>query len=254
MITTPPSERDLHAYIDHALNDTERQQIDLYLQAHPEAAARVHAWQRDAQALRTALQASLQQPVNPALDPAAIRQRIQRRTRQQWARVALLVLAVGLGGLGGWQARQMTLGAETLASSALPMTDALVAHRMFAQEGFLPADYSGQQKNDVQDWVDRYFRQAERLPDLSAAGFQPVSCRLLATDQGAAAMVMYEDEQGQRISFYIRPPGPHNTLLAKGSRRQGDLQARYWSGPGYNYAMVGTTDAPTTRLLNTLRF
>jgi anti-sigma factor RsiW len=66
--------------------------------------------------------------------------------------------------------------------------------------------------------------------------------------------VLYENPQGQQISFYIRPPGPQNSLLPRGSRRDGDLQADYWSGPGYNYAMVGPAEGPTAQLLNTLSF
>lgn len=249
MITSTPSERDLHAYIDHALNEAERHQVELYLQANPQVAAQVQAWQRDIQDLRTALHAPLLQTANPALDPTAIRQRQRQHAHRQWASAALLLIALGIGGLGGWQARQMTLVANSL-----PMTDALVAHRMFAEQGFLPADYKVQRSSDMQEWIDRYFRQAERLPDLSGAGFKPVSCRLLSTDQGAAAMVLYEDNQGKQISFYIRPPGPKNSLLARGSRRDGDLQADYWSGPGYNYAMVGPADEPTAKLLDTVGF
>lgn len=244
MIIIPPTERDLHAYVDHALSESERHQVERYLQSHPEVAVQVQAWQRDAQALRTALHESLLQVPNPTLDPGTLRQRLRQQTRRKWASAAVLLVAVGIGGFGGWQARQMTL-----AASSLPMTDALMAHRMFAEEGVLPADYKVQQGNDMQAWIDRYFRHAERLPDLTAAGFKPVSCRLLSTDQGAAAMVLYENAQGRQISFYIRPPGPHNSLLPKGSRREGDLQANYWSGPGYNYAMVGAADGPTSRLL-----
>lgn len=243
MITTPPSEHDLHAYIDNALSAAERHDVERYLQANPEIAAQVQAWQRDAQALRTALQASLQQPANPALDPAAIRQRQRRQTRRHWASAAAVLIALGLGGAGGWQARQMTQ-----ASSTLPMSDALAAHRMFAEQGFLPADYKVQTGSEMQGWVDRYFSRAERLPDLTGAGFKPVSSRLLTTDQGGAAMVLYQDRQGRQISFYIRPPGPHNSLLPRGSRQDGELQAQYWSGPGYNYAMVGPTG-----LLETVR-
>lgn len=244
MITTPPSERDLHAYIDHALSDAERQQIERYLQTQPEIAAQVQGWQRDAQSLRAALHDTLLQPDNPALDPAAIRQRRRQHTRRHWATAAVLLIAVSVGGLGGWQARQMTL-----LSSSLPMTDALVAHRMFAEQGVLPADYKVDQESDMQAWIDRYFSRAERLPDLSSAGFQPVSSRLLSTDQGAAAMVLYTNTSGQQISFYIRPPGPHNSLLPRGNRRDGDLQAEYWSGPGYNYAIVGPTEGPAARVL-----
>ncbi len=235
MISIPPSERDLHAYVDHALSDAQRHQVELYLQANPPIAAQVEAWQRDAQNLRSALNQDLLQPANPALDPTALRQHQRRQSRRHWASAAVLLIAVSVGGLGGWQARQI------IQPGNLPMSDALAAHRMFAEQGFLPADYNVVQSSEMQGWVDRYFSHAERLPDLTGAGFRPVSSRLLTTDQGGAAMVLYQDRQGRQISFYIRPPGPHNSLLPRGNRQDGELQAQYWSGPGYNYAMVGPT-------------
>ncbi|WP_314385698.1 anti-sigma factor [Pseudomonas brenneri] len=248
MISLPPNERDLHAYVDHQLSEVDRRQLEIWLAAHPEVAAQVHAWQQDAQHLRAALGAA--PAANPQLDPALIRQRLKHQSRRQLATAAMLVLAVSLGGLGGWQARQ-----ATLVATALPMTDAMQAYRLFAQERIMPADYQVQGSGAMQAWLDRYFTQAHRLPDLSQAGFNPVSGRLLTTDQGAAAMVLYENPQGRRISFYIRPPGPQNTLLPPGSRNADGLQAQYWSSPGYNYAMVGQEDEPTTQLLKqTTRF
>ncbi|MBT9302345.1 anti-sigma factor family protein [Pseudomonas sp. TAE6080] len=248
MISLPPNERDLHAYVDHQLSEVDRRQLEIWLAAHPEVAAQVHAWQQDAQHLRAALGAA--PAANPQLDPALIRQRLKHQSRRQLATAAMLVLAVSLGGLGGWQARQ-----ATLVATALPMTDAMQAYRLFAQERIMPADYQVQGSGAMQAWLDRYFTQAHRLPDLSQAGFNPVSGRLLTTDQGAAAMVLYENPQGRRISFYIRPPGPQNTLLPPGSRNADGLQAQYWSSPGYNYAMVSQEDEPTTQLLKqTTRF
>lgn len=248
MISLPPNERDLHAYVDHQLSEVDRRQLEIWLAAHPEVAAQVHAWQQDAQHLRAALGAA--PAANPQLDPALIRQRLKHQSRRQLATAAMLVLAVSLGGLGGWQARQ-----ATLVATALPMTDAMQAYRLFAQEQIMPADYQVQGSGDMQAWLDRYFTQAHRLPDLSQAGFNPVSGRLLTTDQGAAAMVLYENPQGRRISFYIRPPGPQNTLLPPGSRNADGLLAQYWSSPGYNYAMVSQEDEPTTQLLKqTTRF
>lgn len=245
MISLPPSERDLHAYIDHQLSDADRRVLETWLASHPEQAAQVRAWQRDAQQLRAALSGALQQPANPALDPATIRQRRRHRSRRHLASAAMLLIAVSLGGFSGWQAREMTLGRP----SQLPMTDALQAYRLTAQQGLLPADYTVDGEGDMQRWLDRYFTRAGRLPDLKAAGFEPVSGRLLSTDEGPAAMVMYEDGNGQKVSFYVRPPGPKNTLLPRGSRSDGDLQADYWSGPGYNYAMVSPKDSPAAPLL-----
>lgn len=249
MISLPPSERDLHAYVDHQLLDSDRRVLETWLAAHPEVAAQVQTWQQDAQLLRAALGGALQQPANPALDPALVRQRIKRQSRRHLATAAVLLIAVSVGGIAGWQAREATQ------SPLLPMADAMQAYRLFAQDGIMPADYHADGSGTMQAWLDRYFNQAHRLPDLSQSGFTPVSGRLLTTEQGAAAMVLYEDPQGRRISFYIRPPGPENKFLPRGSRSADGLQAEYWSGGGYNYAMVSPTDEPTTQMLKqTMQF
>ncbi|ROM55319.1 anti-sigma factor family protein [Pseudomonas rhodesiae] len=242
MISLPPNEHDLHAYVDHQLCENDRRALDTWLATHPEVAAQVQAWQQDAHALRAALGGALQQPANPQLDPALIRQRVRHNTRRHLATAALLLVAVSLGGWGGWQAREATQ------PPLQPMADAMQAFRLFAQDGILPADYRAQDSGTMQAWLDRYFQQAQRLPDLSQSGFTPVSGRLLTTDQGAAAMVLYQDAQGRRISFYIRPPGPDNGFLPRGSRTADGLQAQYWSGGGYNYAVVSPVDNPVAPL------
>lgn len=244
MISMPPSERDLHAYVDHQLSEDDRRLVETFLTSNPQVCAQVRAWQQDAQQLRAALSGALQQPANPALDPAMIRQRLKRQSRRHLASAAALLIAVSIGGFSGWQAREMAF-----VSTQLPMTDALQAYRLIAQQGILPADYKASDDGDMQGWLDRYFTQANRLPDLSGAGFKPASGRLLSTEQGPAAMVVYENQGGQKISFYVRPPGPKNYLLPRGSRSDGGLQAEYWSGGGYNYAMVSPTDTPAAQLL-----
>lgn len=250
MISMPPTDNDLHAYVDRQLSEADQRLMETYLAHHPDVATRVRAWQRDAQHLRTALGVALGQPPNPDLDPAMIRQRLKQRSRRYLASAAALLLALGMGGVTGWQAREMTL-----LSTAAPMADAMQAYRLFAQQGILPADYQAGDERGMQGWLDRYFTQANPLPDLSGAGFKPVSGRLLSTEQGAAAMVVYQDPSGQKISFYVRPPGPKNFLLPRGSRRDGELQAEYWSGPGYNYAMVIPSDTPAAqKLKQTLNF
>ena len=250
MISMPPSERDLHAYVDHQLSDADRRLVETFLASNAQVAAQVRAWQQDAQQLRAALGGALQQPANPDLDPALIRHRLKRQSRRHLASAAVLLIAVSVGGLSGWKAREMTL-----LSAALPMADAMQAYRLFAQQGMLPADYKVSDDGDMQGWLDRYFTQANRLPDLSGAGFKPVSGRLLSTEQGPAAMVVYEDRSGHKVSFYVRPPGPKNFLLPRGSRSDGELQAEYWSGSGYNYAMVSPSDTPTAQMLKqTVKF
>jgi anti-sigma factor RsiW len=243
MISLPPSEHDLHAYVDHRLDAQDRLRLETWLASHPAESAQVRAWQQDAQHLRAALGDGLQRRANPALDPTSIRRGLRQRRYKGYASAAMLVLALGIGSMGGWQVREMTL------AHTAPMTDALQAYRMFASQDFLPADYRPGSSRDLQGWLDRRFSRAERLPDLSSAGFTPTSARLMSTEQGPAAMVLYQAADGRRMTFYIRPPGEGNHLLPRGQRRDGELQAAYWSGPGYNYAVVSVAGDPAAGLV-----
>ncbi|WP_376787173.1 MULTISPECIES: anti-sigma factor family protein, partial [Pseudomonas] len=60
-----PSEDELHAYVDERLETARRREVELYLAAHPEQAARVEGWRADARLLRTALAGLAEQPANP---------------------------------------------------------------------------------------------------------------------------------------------------------------------------------------------
>ncbi len=235
----PPSEHELHAYVDRQLNEADRDRVARYLSAHPELAEQVRAWQLDAQNLRAALSGGLHLTPNPQLDPAAIRHNQRRQRGRQWATAAALFMAVSLGGLGGWQARTVNL-----ASHMLPMADAVQAYRMFALKDGMANDWTLATSTDAQSWLDRHFARADRIPDLAGAGFMPVGGRMISTEQGAAAMLVYEDADGRKVSFYIRPPGPQHYLLDRGARRDGELQADYWSSDEYNYALVAPADDP----------
>src|SRR3546814_993478 len=64
------------------------------------------------------------------------------------------------------------------------------------------------------------------LPDLQSYGFTLLGGRMLATPDGAAAMLMYQDDDGSRISFYVRPSTRFDD--ARGSRSDDGLALRYW--------------------------
>ena len=235
-MTTTPSEHDIHAYVDGRLEGERRAAVELYLARHPERASEVQAWQRDAHRLRTAIGGTQTLPDNGALNPWTIRRRRRQRRLQRVAFAAAAMLCLGLGGFGGWQARGLR-GAGTA-----PMADAMQAYRLVAMDHAARPDVVPQRDGDMQAWLDSHFAHAARLPDLSGAGFHAVGGRLFATDQGPAAMVFFQDAAGHAISFYVRPPGPRNHLLPSGQRSDGGLVAQYWSGQGYNYAMVSRDD------------
>ncbi|AGI24511.1 transmembrane regulator PrtR [Pseudomonas sp. ATCC 13867] len=232
-----PDEHDLHAYLDDQLDPARRQWVEAWLAAHPEDARRVEGWRQDAQQLRAAFAGQGRGPVPEALDPARIRRDLRQRRRSRLATAAALLVALGIGGMSGWQMR-----GDSLARSSVPMQDAVQAYRLFAEVNQNGLDL--RDGGDLRTWLARYLKDAPPPPALDRVGLKTVGARLLATEQGAAALVIYEDGQGRRLTFFIRPPGPRHEMLPQGQRTDGDLLTRYWSQGGYNYAVVSRSDDP----------
>ena len=232
-----PDEHDLHAYIDDQLDPARRQWVEAWLAAHPEDARRVEGWRQDAQQLRAAFAGQGRGPMREQLEPARIRRELRQRRRSRLATAAALLVALGVGGMGGWQMR-----GDSLARSTVPMQDAVQAYRLFADASQNGLDL--RDGGDLRTWLARYLKDAPPPPALDRVGLKTVGARLLATEQGAAALVIYEDGQGRRLTFFIRPPGPRHEMLPQGQRTDGDLLTRYWSQGGYNYAVVSRSDDP----------
>jgi anti-sigma factor RsiW len=230
MTHMPPSEHDIHAYVDGQLDPPHRSEVERYLARHPEQAEEIQGWRQDAQQLRTLLAGDLAPAAT--VDPATLRRRVARRRFVRLATAASLLLCLGLGAMAGWAARGMGRGAIA------PMADAMQAYRLLALDHGVGMDITTANERDLRAWLAGRVGTSVRLPDLSDAGFRPMGGRLFATDQGAAAMVLYDDGSGHTISFYVRPPGPARHLLPRGSREDSGLLADYWSEGGHNYAVV----------------
>lgn len=235
-----PTEHDLHAYADGQLDAARQEGIRAYLASHPEAARQVEQLRQQAQQLRTMLDPLLASPASARLDPLRIRRQLQVGQRRRWAIAASLLLTLSLGALGGWQWRDMDMR-----RTYLPMADATQAYRMFASAGQVAnVDVREDDPLRLQQWLDHHFVQAAPLPDFSAYGFKPVGGRLMASDKGPAAMVVYRNGQDQAIVYYLRPPGELFNF-GSGRRHDGTLLTQYWRQGRYFYAVV-SADAPET--------
>lgn len=235
MTITPPSEHDIHAYVDGHLDGARRSEVERYLARHPDRASEAQAWRLDAQQLRAQLAGDL--AASSAIDPASIRERTRRRRMGRLAIAAGVVLCIALGGMGGWAARGLGGG------SVAPMADAMQAYSLLAQDHGLGMDITTGNESDLRAWLAGRLGRGANLPDLTDAGFRPIGGRMFATDQGPAAMVLYDDGSGGMVSFYVRPPGAARRLLPRGTREEGGLLANYWSDGGHNYAVVAVADA-----------
>lgn len=230
----PPDENDLHAYVDDQLDEHERVIIERYLAQHQHIARQVQGWLADTQHLRATLTGLLLPDATISLDPVTIHSRQIRRTHRRMQLAASFVLCLALGSLGGWQAH----GWQSSAASE-PMGDALSAYKLMVVEKSMVADFTPDRPTALTTWLTQHVGSGAQMPDLSHVGFTPVSGRLFATEQGAAAMVLYRDSTGHTLSFYIRPPDPRQPSLSTGQRSNSGIVALYGSSRGLNYAIVG---------------
>ncbi|KUM37893.1 hypothetical protein [Pseudomonas sp. EpS/L25] len=234
------------AFADDQLSASRREEVARYLAAHPEAAAAVVDIREQNRRLRLLFDAG-STPVPTALLPAAVRRRVTARRKRRSLYLASLLLTLGLGSGLGWQVRE-----TQLQQAQVPMADAVEAYRLFASTAAAPpVDVSGRE-DAIQRWLQHTFVRAPALPNLERFGLLPVGGRLMASDTGPAAMVLYRDDQGRQVIFYLRHPHSQREI-GQGSRQEGDVTADYWSGQGYNFALVSPSAAAFDSLREAIR-
>lgn len=224
-----PDEEQLHAWLDGQLDAETARRVERWLAENPAEAAKVEGWRQDARQLRLALH---QQPVPMETpEPSQLRQRVRQQRQWKAAAAFALVMTLGVGGWSGWQLKNVQM-----AQTRLPMEDAMQAYKLFGSATAANLDVVSAGNGELASWVQRYFINGTLPPNLEQFGYRLLGARLMATDNGPAALVMYQSPEGSRVAWYIRPIEP--VKLPHGERRASDLMAQYWSDNHYNYALV----------------
>ncbi len=226
-----PAENDLLAYVDDQLDESQRQWVEQYLAKNPVAARQVADWRADTQRLRIALTRDESLPEMRHLQPPVIRRHLRARRQLRWALACTLVLSLSGGGVAGWHLKDMAMHRQML-----PMEDAVHAYQLFSQDKLPVLDVVAGNRGEMNNWLSRYFINGLMPPNLDEYGFKMMGGRLMVTDLGPAALVVYQDAQGVRVAYYIRPAGQMSPK--SGKREAGKLLAQYWSDNNYSYAIV----------------
>jgi anti-sigma factor RsiW len=231
-------EEELHAFVDGQLAPERHDEVAAWLASEPEAAARVRAWQ----AQRNALRAAFAEPAPPAprLDLMRIVETRMRRRRLPWAAgaaAAAIVLALGLGGVAGWMLRGRPADRQAMALSVLEQ-EAFATHAVYSVDKRHPIEVGAADRDHLTQWLSNRLNRRVAPPDLSAAGWRLLGGRLLATERGgAAALFMYDNAQGQRLSVVMRPMAP-DLATPEPQRMGGAVNGSAWIAGGLGYAVV----------------
>jgi anti-sigma factor RsiW len=238
----PITEDDLHGFVDHLLNSARRSEVQAYLEAHPDVAARIAAFSRHREALRAATAPIADEPIPPQLN---VRHLLEGRRRSQawsWRSMAASMLLLVVGGAGGWLLRGTTVerpetgGIRALAQEAAYTFDVYGADRSHPVE-FGPADQA-----QLVSWIASRIGRTVSVPDLTASGYAFMGGRLVATPHGAAGLLMYSNGQGRRLAMLVRPMAvDKDTRMSEHSH--GDIRQFTWASKGTGFSLVGPEPA-----------
>ena len=111
----------------------------------------------------------------------------------------------------------------------------LATHLVYAADRRHPIEVGAAERDHLAQWLSNRLSRKVSPPLLDALGYRLIGGRLLATEQGgAAALFMYEDAQGRRLSLVLRPT-TRDLPAARADIRRGTVNgcARIANGMGY---------------------
>lgn len=231
------SEDDLHAYADGLLETSRRAEVEAWLAAHPEDAARVHAWAAQNRALHETFDEVLNEPLPLELVRAASRR--QSRSFQIWRAAAAVFVMAGTGLLGYGIGRH-DAGAP-VPYATLPQA-AAIAHVVYSPEVRHPVEVEAQHADHLVAWLSKRLGHELHAPDFRSAGFELLGGRLLPGETGPVAQFMYQDGLNRRITLYVRRDDAKQAETSFRHAREDGVEVFYWIDRGLGYALSGNVD------------
>lgn len=230
----PISESDIQAFVDGRLGAVRAAEIEAWLAERPEEAARIAALRQDRDAMRAAYGPIAAEPI-----PARLAAALEPRPAPAWRRVAAGVLlfaagaGVGLaGGYYGWPNEPERHDA---------VRAAIGAYRVFVPEVRHPVEVAANEEAHLVQWLSKRVGHPLKAPDLTASGFHLVGGRLLSENGRPAALFMYENAAGQRITIHcVSEPRAGETAFLY--RKVDGVSAFYWIEDKLAYAVIGAME------------
>ncbi|MEE1657320.1 anti-sigma factor [Microvirga sp. CF3062] len=241
----PIGEDDLQAFVDGRLGSSRHEAVRAYLDDHPALADQVKLEIDLREALRARLAFKAAEPVPSRLRIANL---MAAQRRPSWGRNAAVAAAVAglfigtvLGAAGGvWW-----VGSDHRAGTSVA-GNAIAAHRIYVGERLHPVEVPAEQEAHLVQWLSRRVGKPLTAPNLTVQGYRLIGGRLLPDSGEAAALFMYENAGGNRLTLYARSGGTEEQTSFRFESRD-DVSAFSWIDNGLSY--VVTAKAERAQLL-----
>ena len=234
-----PELQDLHAFVDNQLAPEDRRRVEARLAGRSPGAASGGRLRGD--------------PRRPAgaLCPGAGRARARAARAPargpdagcvRWGRWPPASPCWLVGGFAGMQLERSRL--EPLAGGHSLAREAAMAYAVYAPEVRHPVEVPGDQEEHLVAWLTKRLGTPIRAPRLESLGFALLGGRLLASDDGPGALLMYEDAQGRRVVLYacLNEEKGRDTAFRFGQEE--GVSVFYWLEGPLSYGLAGDLGRP----------
>ncbi|MEM6386250.1 MAG: anti-sigma factor [Pseudomonadota bacterium] len=235
-------EEKLSAFLDGELPEKDAREIEAALERDPALQAELDALMQADALAQDAFAEILAEPV-PAALAAAVRDAPEARPANvstapmgsSWWAAAAVVLALGLGGAGGY----MTGLSQETPVAAAPgwLVDIADYHRVYAGQKRHLVEVGADEADHIRTWLTNTVGAPVPTPDLSEHGLTFRGARLLVAAGKPVAQLMYTDADDRVVAL---------CLIATDSPREGTavqtigaFEMVSWGGNGANFVIVG---------------
>lgn len=249
----------LSAYVDGALNDDDRAEVEALAARDPRVAEEIEALVALNDEIGTAFGTLLEQPVpapvtaaaqlpdpNPAADTLAPETAANTNRAPGWrALAASLLIGAVLGGGLIWVAAKPDPQVQTAARSWL--AEVAEYHQVYARQKRHLVEVPATEQPHIEAWLTNEVGFDLKVPDLSGAGWQFQGARLLVAAGKPVAQLMYTDAGGAVIALCALQ-NASGSEAPIGARSFGAVHMAVWKSQTGSYAIVGDTPQTVSAL------
>ncbi|WP_019998810.1 anti-sigma factor family protein [Aureimonas ureilytica] len=251
-IDLPVGEDDLQAYLDGRLARDRLEAVRRYLEKHPAIAGDLERDRMLLGELRDRLGCKAAEPIPARLRISSIRAGVRRRRWSNVRSVAAVCAWIAVGGLGGWMANGLLVTPDPAPVHIARMAeDAISAYRTFVVEVVHPVEVRADEEAHLVGWLSKRLRTQITAPDLTPLGYRLMGGRLLPGGSGPAAMLMYDDDAGSRLTLYVKTDETEETSFQ--FLEEDGVSAFLWRDRGLGYVVTAGTSRealmPVARLV-----
>lgn len=241
-LEAPVGEDDLQAFSDNRLAPDRRDAVEQFLLANPDVAASIVRDQAIMADMRDRLNFKAEEAIPARLRVSSVKETIRIRRRSQFRSAIAASAILVIGAIGGWTANSLSTTSPTLAFTSVRMADdAIAAYRTYVVEVAHPVEVRASDEAHLVGWLSKRLRSSISAPDLSSFGYRLMGGRLLPAASGPAAMLMYDNDAGSRLTLYIKTGETDDTAFQ--FVEENGVSAFLWRDRPLGYVIT----APVTR-------